>query len=367
MGKRHLNLGIVGCGDIAGYTAALSRLVSPLRLAACCDIRLEQTQAFARRHNIPRAYRDFEELLSHPGLDAVYIATPHNLHARMIAAACEVGKAVLVEKPLTRTLAEAQALALFLQNHPNKVGVNYQYRYDSRCYALARAAQAGALGKIHAIRVNVPWRRTQAYFDQSPWHKTIAQAGGGTLITQGSHFLDIALWAAGSRVVSASGVISQPGGFENIEVETLAQGIVRLQNGAAITITSSMASAKEQPATIEVYGENGTGIYQQPGLVGFTGGVRFHFDSPTHSAGFKPQRPPTWGVHALHRSLAAFTQWALEPETTGPTSYLSPALSTIPVLEVVDAIYRSAANGGTPVEIAGSQQSSAANQPNQPQ
>jgi predicted dehydrogenase len=244
----------------------------------------------------------------------------------MILSAVNAGKPVLVEKPLTRTLSEG--LDLVGEIAHVKVGVNYQYRYDSGCYALARAIQDGALGQIHSVRINIPWHREQSYFEDAAWHKTIAQAGGGTLITQGSHFLDIALWALGEPPVSAMGYIATP--VFDVEVETLAHGMLKTSSGTLISITSSMAAATEQAVTMEMYGEKGTAIYK---------------DLPFPSTKFigvrvRKQRPPEWGVHALQRSLAGFAKWILNDKP-----FLIPAASTLPALSAVDAIYRSAKSG----------------------
>jgi len=322
----NLNLGIVGCGDIAGYTAWVSKLVPQVRLSACCDVNAERASVFAKRHRISQTFTDFTEMLEKADLDAVYLAVPHNLHHEMILSAVEAGKPVFVEKPVTRTLSEGIKLVETVTGQ--KVGVNYQYRYDSGCYALGRAVQAGALGKVHSIRINIPWHRTQSYFDSSPWHKTIAQAGGGTLITQGSHFLDIALWALGERPVSAMGYTASPG-FE-VEVDTLVNGIVETEVGTLISITSSMVAAREQAVTIEVYGERGTALYRNLPLPK----VRF--------IGMKvrKERPPEWGLHALQRSLSGFARWVLNDKP-----YLTPAHETLPVLAAVDGIYRSANSG----------------------
>jgi len=321
-----LDLAIVGCGDIAGYTAWVSRLVPQVRLSACCDTHPERVKAFARRHRIPQHFSDYADMLEKADFDAVYLAVPHNLHYEMILSAVEAGKPIFVEKPLTRTLEEGIKLVETVAEH--KVGVNYQYRYDSGCFALVRAVQTGALGRIHSIRINVPWRRTQSYFENAPWHKTIAQAGGGTLITQGSHFLDVALWALGERPVSAMGYTSSPG-FE-VEVETLAQGIVETEGGTLISITSSMVAAREGTVTIEVYGDQGTALYRDLPLprVKFVG-VKVH-----------KERPPERGLHALQRSLAGFANWAL---TDKP--FLTPAYESLPVLAAVDGMYRSAQSG----------------------
>jgi predicted dehydrogenase len=244
----------------------------------------------------------------------------------MILDAVAAGKHILVEKPLTRSLEEGIELLGHLTQH--KVGVNYQYRYDKGCYALARAVQGGELGAIHSTRINIPWHRTQAYFDDATWHKTIAQAGGGTLITQGSHLLDVALWAVGEHPVSAMGYTASPG-FD-VEVDTLTHGIVETSGGTLINISSSMVAATEQALSLEVYGESGTAIYRNhpiPSIKFF--GVKV-----------RKQHPPVWGVHALHRSLVGYAKWVLEDKP-----YLIPAHESLPVLAAVDGIYRSSLSG----------------------
>ena len=321
-----LRLAIVGCGDIAGFTAWVSRLVPHVTLSACCDANLERAQTFAKRHRIPQVFSDYSELLEKSNVDAVYLAVPHHLHYEMILFAVQAGKSVFVEKPVTRTLDEAKQLVD--KTAGTKVGVNYQYRYDSGCYALARAIQSGALGKIHYVRINVPWHLTQEYFENAAWHKTMAHAGGGTLITQGSHFLDIGLWALAEKPVSAMGYAKTL--CFDVEVDTLTHGIVETENGTLVSVASSMVTATEQRVTIEAYGETGTVIYT---------------DRPFPHVKFigvtvQKERPPERGVHALQRSLAGFAKWILEDKP-----FLIPAGSTLPVLAAVDGIYRSSVSG----------------------
>ena len=323
---KKLKLGIVGCGDIAGYTALISKLVPQVQLSACCDVNAERAENFAKRHRIPQVFTDYGDMLRKADMDAVYLAVPHNLHYAMILSAVEAEKPVFVEKPVTRTLEEGIQLVEAVAGQ--KVGVNYQYRYDKGCYALGRAVQSGDLGKIHSIRINIPWHRTQKYFDGAVWHKTIAQAGGGTLITQGSHFLDIALWSLNEKPVSATGYAKTP--RFDVEVDTLTHGIVETEGGTLINITSSMVAASEQAVTIDVYGEKATAKYKNTPLphVKFVGKK------------VRKQRSPEWGVHALQKSLAGFANWILDDKP-----YLIPAHETLPVLAAVDGIYRSAQSG----------------------
>lgn len=267
-------------------------------------------------------------MLASTGLDAVYLAAPHDLHFYMVQSAIERGLPVLVEKPITRTYREGVELAQLAAQAEVKVGVNYQYRYDRGGYALARAVQQGALGKVYSVRINVPWHREKSYFEDAAWHKTIERAGGGTLITQGSHFLDLVLWALGGKPLSAAGYTASPG-FE-VQVETLAHGIIEMEDGTLVNITSSMSAASEGAVTIEVYGERGTAFYtdRPRPLVRFDG------------VKIRKQSPPVQGVHALHRSLAGFANWILRDQP-----YLTPASEALPVLATVEAIYRSARSG----------------------
>ena len=320
-----LRLSIVGCGGIADYISFFARLTPGVQLTAACDISRDGVEAFARKHKIPTVYTDYTEMLAAGGFQAVYLAVPHNLHFEMVKAAVDAGLHVFVEKPITRTLAEGQEIMAYAAKKGIKVGVNYQYRYDRGCYRLAKAVQAGALGRVLYARINVPWHRERNYFEASPWHKSLAQAGGGTLITQASHLIDIVLWAVGSPPASAMGYTDRKI-FADVEVEDFAAGTVELENGVIIQVTSSMVAATEQPVSIEIYGEKGTAIYSSNPWPR----VRFI------GVKTKAEKPPQWGFHALHRSLKGFRDWILYDEP-----YLIPAEAALPALQAVEGIYRS--------------------------
>lgn len=326
MSKRPLRIAMVGCGDSGSDFGLVSKLTPQVRFTAACDLNEQRAQDFARRNRAEKVYCDYDVVLQQPDVDAVCLATPHDLHYEMILAAVRAGKHVLSEKPVTRTYAEA--LALLPQIEGVKVGVNFQFRYDSGGYAMARAVQAGALGQIYSVRINVPWHRKSAYFEESCWHQTIARAGGGTLITQASHFLDLSLWALQDSPASAVGYTATRG-FD-VEVDTLTHAIVETMQGTLISITSSMVAVPEQSVTVEMYGEQGAALYKMTPLPS----VKFF------GVRVKKQRPPVWGVHAYQRSLAGFANWVLDDEP-----YLIPVEDSVNVLSAIDAIYRSAESG----------------------
>lgn len=325
-----LSMAIVGCGDIGGYVAGIARLTPGIALAACCDRDPHTAESFARRHGIPRWFVDYAEMLAAGGFDAVYLGVPHDLHLPMAQAAIERQLAVLCEKPLAATLAQGRELARLAQSGGAKLAVNYQYRYDSACYAIAQAARTGALGKLLYARINLPWHREPAYYQRSAgWHASQERSGGGTLLTVGSHFIDLLHWFTGSRTVRAHGVTAKMV-FKDVEVEDFAMATLELGSGLLAQVCSSMAATPEQPATLELYGEKGTALYR----AGSRPTVDFRGVKPPKA------RVPAPGLHALQRSLAAFRRYV-----RGEDTYIVSADDALQALAAVDGVYRSAASG----------------------
>ncbi len=322
-------IAIVGCGDIARFTAIGCLINRKIKAVACMDIDDEKAQTFARRFHTGRAFDDYDDMLNNTDLDAVYLSVPHNLHRPLIEKAVDRNLAVLCEKPISASIEDALSICRLYRSTGAKVGINYQYRYDTGCYALINAAREGALGEKLYGRLNVPWHRKIDYFSNSPWHASVERSGGGTLITQASHFVDVALEAIGGEPKTAEGNTAKRV-FSDIEVEDLAMGVVTMSNGAMLSITSSMVATPERPVTIEIYGNAGTGVYKGPDFPK----VRFF------GAKVKKEKPPVRGLHALFRSIEGFRRWV-----TGGTPYLIPAPLALRVLSVVEALYRSARTG----------------------
>lgn len=327
--QQSIKLGVIGCGDIARYVGLLSKVTSSVRITACCDVDTERAKRFSKIYGISEVTGNYRELVALPELDAVYVAVPHHLHYEITKAAVDAGKDVLLEKPLAHTLEDAEKIVALATQSGRKIGVNYQYRYDVGCYRLAQVLRNGLLGEIYSVRINVPWHRDRAYFEQAPWHKELALSGGGTLLTQGSHFLDVVLWALGEQPILATGM-TQRRVFIHSEVEDIAQAIVQTKPGTLIQINSMMISAVEGKVEVEVYGERGIASYT---------------DRPfphTRFIGVHPsvKKMPVKGVHALQRSLKGFAAWLF-----GEHEYHTPANDALPVMIVVDAIYRSAQTG----------------------
>ncbi len=325
-----MRLAIVGCGDAARAVGLASRFVRRCRVAAVADPDAGRRMRFARTFGAA-GYADWREVLAAGGVDAVYLAVPHDLHREVALAFAERGTSVLLEKPVAATLEEAERLVR--EQPPGaRIAVNYQYRYDPKVRALLEAA-SGA-GTLYYAQVIVPWYRGDEYFCGSPWHASAARSGGGTLLTQGSHALDIALCACGAPVRATARVFQRL--HTSGETEDLAAAIVETESGSPIFITSSMVSRPAARVSIALYGSAGSIVYrgpQQARLVSRR--VRV------------PRRAVATQLHPYVASLAGFRDWA-----EGGSPVRCTASDALAVMRAVDAAYRSARAGAT-VDIVG--------------
>ncbi len=328
--KNSIRMGLVGCGDISHFIAMLVRLNPRIHIAACAAPGDNHAGDFARRHRIRHSFKDYREMISSVPLDAIYLAVPHDLHHPMMVHALKSGLHVLCEKPIARTLDEALEICAIARRSGLKAGVNYQYRYDYGCHALARAAQSGALGDLYHGSCRLAWHRDEKYFSEGPWRGSMAAAGGGTLLTHASHILDILLWSFPGRPLYVQAMTARRR-FVDIEVEDLAMGTVEMENGSLLQVSSSMIAVPEQPVTIGLYGSLGTGLYSG---TDYTSKLKFR------GIKVKKQKPPVRGIHPLSRSVEAFRRWI-----TGGDEYLTPAAQSLPVFAVIEAMYRSAKSG----------------------
>jgi predicted dehydrogenase len=322
-----MRLACVGCGDAAKAINLASRFVSGVEMTVFVDAARDRAESMADRHRGARAETDWRTLADDPAVDAVYVAVPHSLHREVVGELSAAGKPVLLEKPLAESVASGAELLSALPAGA-KVGVNYQYRYDPKAWALVTAVRSGSVGSVHYISVDVPWYRTPAYFDHASWHAQAQVAGGGTLLTQGSHLLDIALLCAGSVPVAASGQTYRRQ-FVESEVEDLASGQLETSSGIPIFISSSMVSPPGFRASIAVYGSRGCIRYEGPGRASLRG------------YGVRVPRPVVFTqLHSYRASLSGFKKWV-----NGGELYRCTAGDAMPVLRAVDAIYRSAGSG----------------------
>ena len=177
-----------------------------------------------------------DNLLEHPEIDVICLCTPSGCHGREALAAAEAGKHLIVEKPMALTLADADAMIEAFDSKGLQLGVALQRRADPMFQRIAEAVAAGDLGELVQGMVTIPYNRNDAYYDLADWRGTWAQDGGGVLMNQGFHLVDLLIWFMGDPVeVTARAATLK----RSVEVEDTLVATLRFANGALATITAT--------------------------------------------------------------------------------------------------------------------------------
>lgn len=224
-------------------------------LVAVCDIDEKRLAKVAVLDESVTLYRDFEELLRDERVDVISICLPSGMHADFAVRAMEAGKHVLVEKPLDVTYEKAMLIEEARLRTGKKVGVVFQNRYNFNMPPMREAILSGRLGKLVLGTFSTKWYRTQSYYDgTSGWRGTWEMDGGGSLMNQAIHTVDLMCWLMGDveSVTSTMEIYNH-----NIETEDLTATLVKFKNGATGTFISTTCAYPGVATEIMVYGTEG--------------------------------------------------------------------------------------------------------------
>jgi predicted dehydrogenase len=249
----NINIAIVGAGMIARYHAEAIRSTPGARLVAVHRADTARPEETAAQFGVP-CEPNYDALLARADIDLVCICTPSGLHARQAIAAARSGKHVLVEKPMALTLEDADAMIAACRDAGVQLGIALQRRTDPIFRSVRAAVEDGRMGKMVLGSVNIPYQRTQEYYESADWRGTWALDGGGALMNQGIHLVDLLLWYMGDlvEVTARADTLSH-----NIEVEDCLVATLRFANGALGSIAATTDAAPGFPHRVEVYGDRG--------------------------------------------------------------------------------------------------------------
>jgi len=257
-----IRFGIVGTGVGANFCANGLALIANegiAELVAVTSQREERAKEFASKWNIKYWYTDYKKMLKEAPIDAVIISTPHYQHHPMALEAMENDKHVLVDKPMAINLKEADEMIRKARERNLKLGVNLQSRFDPTIRKVKDSVESGVFGRLIFGEAIVEWFRTQEYYDESPWRGRWATEGGGALINQAIHTIDLLVWIMGQPEY----LWAQMDTFTHkIEVEDLAAAVIRFKNGAIGVIQGSTAIYPGLPTRLEIHGTKGTAIIE---------------------------------------------------------------------------------------------------------
>jgi UDP-N-acetyl-2-amino-2-deoxyglucuronate dehydrogenase len=304
-----IGFGIVGAGMVARYHARAIAETPGAKLAAICRADASRADEAAAELGVP-CEASLEALLERPDIDAVCLCTPSGLHAEQALAVARAGKHVLVEKPMALRLADADAMIAAYRDAGVRLGVAFQRRTDP---------------------------------DSAAWRGTWSLDGGGALMNQGIHLVDLLLWLMGgeAEVVGASGGVAQ----HEIQVEDCVVAALHFSSGARGTIVATTAAAPGFPHRVEVYGSRGGAQIEGDALVRWEGDApRIRPQVPaataamTTGSGASPTGIGTLGHTLIVQDFVASIREGRDPLVNGVEGRRS--------LELVLAIYEAAGLGG---------------------
>lgn len=255
-----IGIGVVGCGMIANFHARAIADADGAELVACTSNRMEKAAEFAKQHG-GTAYETLDAMLADPKVDAVTICTPSGSHMVPGLAAAEAGKHVFVEKPLEVTVARCNQLILACEKAGVQLGVAFQSRFYESSKVMRQAVQQGRFGTVTMGDAYVKWYRSQEYYDSGAWRGTWEFDGGGALMNQAIHTVDLLTWIMGP-VVEVSAFTATLA-HERIEVEDTVVATLRFQNGALGVIEATTTAFPGSLKRIEVSGSEGSATLEE--------------------------------------------------------------------------------------------------------
>jgi len=256
---RTYGFGIIGCGVVAPFHARAIAELPNARLVAVADVVPELAQARAAEFGVDH-HIDPGELLARADVDVVSVCVPSGRHAEVGVLAAAAGKHLVVEKPIEVKLAAADRLIAACQARGVQLGVISQHRWDPGVRALKDLVDSGRLGRLVLGDAIVKWYRTQQYYESGDWRGTWALDGGGALMNQGVHYVDLLQWVMGpvERVFARC----RTSAHENLEVEDVALAVLSFANGAVGLLECSTAVYPGLSERLEVTGTEGTVIVE---------------------------------------------------------------------------------------------------------
>ena len=258
-----MHIGILGGGNISDTHARAAAALPGVTVAACYGSNRERTSQLASRHGAV-VYDDLERFLSHQPMDIVAIGSPSGRHAEQGIAAARHGLHVLSEKPLDITTKRADELIDACKATGVKLGVFFQDRLRPAMVELKRLVDDGGLGKLVMIAGRVRWYRPPEYYSSSKWRGTWALDGGGALMNQAIHTVDLVQWLYGPVSRVSATVATR---VHDIEVEDTAAAVLDFTSGAIGTIEASTSLFPGYPRRLELTGSEGTVIVEGDNIV----------------------------------------------------------------------------------------------------
>jgi predicted dehydrogenase len=343
MDRQGVGFGIIGCGVVADYHIGGILNTEGARLIAISDVVETRAKEVGAKYNIA-CYTDHRELLKNPDVDVVCITTPSGIRIPIATDAALAGKHLIIEKPLDINLNNADRIIQTAE----KAGVHlmciFQLRYGQAIQKVKEAVEKGKLGNIALADAYIKWFRPQSYYDSASWRGTWKMEGGGALMTQGIHTVDLLRWIMGpvKRVSARMGTL-----VHKVEVEDTVVALLEYESGAIGVIEATTAAHPGLPAKLEISGSKGTIAVEADRIStwqieGETSIAQSSGGTDVAKAASDSKTFGTEGHRAQIAEMVNILQTGGTPKIDGPEGRKA--------LELILAIYESARTG-KPVEL----------------
>lgn len=249
---REIGFGVVGLGMGASRCETISK-TKGARLVAVSDLNEERGKKISEKYNA-EWHKDYHNLLENKKIDVIMVMTPSGTHMEIALDSARAGKNVIVTKPLEITLKRCDRIIEECKNRKVVLAVDFEMRYISDNVRIKKAIEEGRVGKLILGEIRLKWYRSQAYYDAGGWRGTWKHDGGGSLMNQTIHLVDILQWFMGDciSVYGTTAIMSH-----KIETEDIGLAILKFKNGSLGTIIGTTTSPSDLPMVVEVHGDKG--------------------------------------------------------------------------------------------------------------
>ncbi len=262
--QKTYGFGVIGCGMISGFHSKAIADLPQAKLSACFDMHAPAAERLAQETGC-RPYSDLDQFLADDAVDIVTICTPSGAHMEPAVAAANAGKHVIVEKPLEVTLERCDQIIAACEKNHVKLATIFPSRFHESSRLLKQAVDEGRFGRLTLGDAYVKWFRTQEYYDSGAWRGTWKLDGGGALMNQAIHSVDLLAWLMGPvKEISARCATLA---HERIEVEDVATATLCFENGALGVIEATTAAFPGYLKRIELHGSQGSAVLEEEDIV----------------------------------------------------------------------------------------------------
>ena len=342
---------IIGCGKVSDLHAAALKRTPEAQFVAVYSRNPEKARQYGEKYGV-RGFCDIREMIAAAGVEAVIVCTPHPAHRDAAVMAAEAGAHVLVEKPLASTLQDCDAMLAAAKKAKVKIGVVCQRRFYSPVQRMRRAIEQGKIGKPALGTVLMLGWRDQKYYESDPWRGHWRAEGGGVLVNQAPHQLDLLQWFMGpiDELFGVWSNINHP----YIEVDDSAVAVIRFRSGALGNIVVSNSQKPGLYGKVHVHGQNGASVgVQTDGGAMFIAGMSSIQEPPVNDLWTVPGEEPMlaqWKqedsdlFNGLENSMAHYFQLQISDFLRAITENREPLVTGEDgrkTVEIFTAIYRS--------------------------